>query len=304
MSYRLSLAAPVPGALRAAAAEQLEDAARGLRNPGDDLEGAVHSARKDLKKTRSLLRLAQPGMPGKAYRSENGRLRDIAQSISGARDADVMLATFAERSVGRVPEQAIAALHAQLAEAAARAPSGGGSSVPDDVVPALEVAIEGVATWPLDGCDRATLIAGAARAYRRGKRGLKVAAHDPSVENMHEWRKRAKDLWHAAQILRLADPKRLKAVGRDAHRLSDLLGDDHDLAVLATHAARRMTPSQPDAPALLEMLIARRRAELQKQALRCGKKLYALSPADFTKPIARGWRRRMSPAARPAGEPA
>ena len=64
MSYRMDLDKPVPDALRAGAVERLERAATRLRTDHDsDPAEAVHGARKDLKKTRALLRLARQGLP-------------------------------------------------------------------------------------------------------------------------------------------------------------------------------------------------------------------------------------------------
>jgi hypothetical protein len=42
------------------------------------------------------------------------------------------------------------------------------------------------------------------RIYRRGRKAMQHAQADPTNENLHEWRKRVKDLWHAEQILRPA----------------------------------------------------------------------------------------------------
>ena len=98
MPYRLDLAADPADALRAAVREQLDDAVRHLRDDrGGDLAEAVHEARKDLKKARSLLRLARPGLPGDVYRRENGALRATGRSLSGARDAEIGRASCRER---------------------------------------------------------------------------------------------------------------------------------------------------------------------------------------------------------------
>src|SRR4051794_27463324 len=97
----------VPTAVRAVAVEQLDDAIRRLgEDYAHDPVTAVHEARKDLKKTRSLLRLVRTGMDPEARRAANGALRDIAASLAGSRDADVMVATASalrKRFPGKVP---------------------------------------------------------------------------------------------------------------------------------------------------------------------------------------------------------
>lgn len=79
----------------------------------------------------------------------------------------------------------------------------------------------------------------------------------------------------------------MRALGRDAHRLSDLIGEDHDLAVLEQHATRHRSQLPNDAAfTALVGLIARRRRKLQRQALRRAPRLYRTKPSK----LARRWR--------------
>ena len=127
MPYRLDFAEDVATSVRRSAREQLDDAATRLRDQhGDDPVEAVHGARKDLKKARSLLRLARPGLDGHAYRRLSDELRDAGRRLSDRRDADALAATvddLAERYVGQLPEQRFAQLRAQVAGGAGPAPA-------------------------------------------------------------------------------------------------------------------------------------------------------------------------------------
>ena len=278
MSYRLDLAAPVADALRATAIERLERAADRLREDhGDDPVGAVHGARKDLKKARALLRLARPAMPAKAYRAENRRLRELGRELSGGRDADVMVET-ADAVAGALPGRQASALHRRLAARAAEVRAAG---VPDGLADALAEAANRAAAWPVEDANAATLRQGAAQAYRRGRKALAAAALDPSPERLHEWRKRVKDLWYHHRLLRDAWKGPMKAYADEYDELGSLLGDDHDLAVLA-RALNGDAPPPPsvDVPALLEA-IAARRGELQRQAFALGRRAYAEKPRAF-----------------------
>ena len=38
------------------------------------------------------------------------------------------------------------------------------------------------------------------RGYRRGRHAFERARTKPTVDNLHEWRKRAKDLWYALRL--------------------------------------------------------------------------------------------------------
>jgi CHAD domain-containing protein len=285
MSYRLDLGAPVPDALRAVLVERLEHAHNALRDADpDDAATAIHSARKDIKKARALLRLARPDLPEETYRGENDALREIARSLTAAREADVLAETFelvATRLVGRVPELELDALRVRVTELAASlrpTDTDGAGAIPEQTAGALAAAAARARALELDRCDTGTLVAGSVRAYARGVKALSVAHHDTTALNLHDWRKRAKDLWYQQRLLRDAWPELLKAQADAADRLTKLLGDDHDLAQLAEHL--------PDEPEVLEA-ITELRAEIQAEAWQIGRRLYAEKPKAFGRRLAR-----------------
>jgi hypothetical protein len=122
---------------------------------------------------------------------------------------------------------------------------------------------------------------------------MNAAAEEPSTENLHEWRKRVKDLWHAEQILRTASPKKMEKLAKRTHKLSDLLGDDHDLAELRHYAAtHRQCFDGRVAQVALVAVIDRRRKDLQRRALSLGAKLYQRSPKRFVGSIKRRFNQR------------
>jgi CHAD domain-containing protein len=131
--------------------------------------------------------------------------------------------------------------------------------------------------------DAAAMARGLARAYKRGRNAFERADADPTTANVHEWRKRVKDLWYQLRLLRDAWPQVLKATGAEAKALSQDLGEDHDLAVLAQ--LLRDDPEVTAEPSadrdrLLE-LIGQRREELLEQSRARAHRLYAESPKAF-----------------------
>jgi CHAD domain-containing protein len=249
---------------------------------------AVHEARKALKRLRALLRVSRDFLGDERYRRENVILRDAGRSLSGARDTQVLLDTLddlAERFPGEVPDGAWSrlrdAMSAEAQSAEADHDSDGGAAG------ALADARARVATWPLpDRGGPGSLASGLRRIYRRGRRALRAAAAQPSTENLHELRKRAKDLWYAAQLLRPASPKRMRTLGLRAHRLSDLLGDDHDLAVLLDRARAQPELLDPGELELLARVIERRRELLQREALARAARLYRRKPRKLIRRLA------------------
>lgn len=293
MAYRLDLADDLPPSLRRCGAEQLADAARRLREDhAEDPVEAVHEARKDLKKSRSLLRLARPCLPRRFYRSENEALTEIARSLSATRDADVMVQTvdaLAERYVGRLPKKAFRELRTPFARAARASRPLAEGTVAAGVADALDAAAARAGSWPVEACDIVSLRAGAVRAYDRGRQAMRRAQKDPSTERLHAWRKRVKDLWYHTRLLEDAWPGMARAQAAEAHVLSDLLGDEHDLAVLAERlrAGETAAARAPiDHGAVLE-LIDERRAELRAEAHRLGARLYAEPAKAFGRRLGR-----------------
>src|SRR4051812_44559056 len=189
MTYSLSLD-DLATSVKRVAGEQLGAAADGLDQPDDPVE-AVHDARKRLKKTRALLRVARPAMRPDAFRAYNRELRDQGRSLSGARDADVMVETvdaLAAHNARHVKRAHFMAVRGRFVARAAGA-------LPEHRVPALA---DGVDRWPLGGISADTLVDAVTRTYRRGR---KAAANPATTENLHEWRKRVKDLWYQARLL-------------------------------------------------------------------------------------------------------
>jgi CHAD domain-containing protein len=152
------------------------------------------------------------------------------------------------------------------------------------VMEILSAARARLADWPLERDDFEALRPGLERMYRRGKRDFRAVREEPSVEGLHEWRKRAKELWYHHSLLGSLWKPVMDAVGDEAHELSDLLGDDHDLAVLLAWARANADP----APELVEA-VEERRAELQHDALELGARLYADRRKDFIRRLEQWW---------------
>ena len=110
--YRLEPDEPVSSEILRCATAQLDRAVTELTDRvEDDPEKAVHAARKAIKKERTLLRLTRGSISDRRRRQENDALRQVARSLSAARDAEALLATLddlAKRYVGQVPEASFA----------------------------------------------------------------------------------------------------------------------------------------------------------------------------------------------------
>jgi CHAD domain-containing protein len=284
MAYRFMQGEDVPTGVRRIAQERLDHALEQLRGKADSTPSeAVHEARKDMKRLRGLLRLVRGEIGDDSYQRENANARAVGRLLSDARDADVMAETL-----GALDCEASPGLRAALTT------DGGDDErqvAAQQAIELLEGAWDRLGEWPLEHDGFKALEDGLGRTYRGGRKAFRRAQEDPSDENLHEWRKRAKDHWYHQQLLQEAWPETLGPAADQAHELSDRLGDDHDLAVLATWAKDHAAEAG-GLYALQELseAIGRRRTELQADAFELGERLYAEKPKAFTPRLGGYWR--------------
>lgn len=282
-SYRLKgKETPTEGIRRIALgrAQEAVEEVRDARNGGDFAE-SVHGARKDLKKLRSVLRLIREELGEEVYRAENQRYRDAGRGLGQSRDAEVKTETlsalrgrFGEELPSDLADAWLAALERERDEIVERTSGGDAESL----VAEIEAGLEEISKWQIENDSWELVEAGLVRSYRRGRRAMKRTRSDPRAENVHEWRKRTKDLWYQLRILRNACPPVISEMAAEAHELADLLGDHHDLAVLAEDLATREIAGDRDAA---RVVIDHRQSELLKCALELGERLFAEKPKAF-----------------------
>jgi CHAD domain-containing protein len=247
------------------------------------------------------VRLARGAIGDEIYRRENAAFRESGRRLSGVRDASVLIETLdkLEKVSGdELPIGSTAKLREGLAHERKQALESlrADDAVGAAVVADIEEARTRTASWTFETQGFEALEPGLRRIYRRGRKAMRRAQADPINENLHEWRKRVKDLWHAEQIVRPAAPKKLKKRAKRAHALSDLLGDDHDLAQLRLYAGRHLDSlTDRVARVALAAVIDRGRNELQRKAFALGAKVYRRSPKRFARAIERGWSKRARP---------
>lgn len=252
---------------------------------------AVHEVRKCFKKVRAALRLVREDLGDDVYREENWCFRDAARPLTKVRDAEMLVETLdklTQQFAEVIESGAFAKIHeallANLREVTRRV-------LDEDRAFA---AVEEVATcalarlpdWRIERDGWAALESGLRRVYRTGHRALTLAVENSSVENLHEWRKQAKYLWHQLQLLEAAWTGSEKELVDQTHKLSQLLGDDHDLAVLReTLAADPLAYGGHRILKGVFAVIDRRREELERQAFALGRSVYKDSPKVFTSRI-------------------
>lgn len=292
MAYRFEPDESVREAITRCAGEQLDRAVQELSpETENDPVAAVHAARKAVKKERALLRVAQGTLGSRQRATENGALRDAARSLSGVRDADVMIQTLDElshRFSGQLPESAFAAVRKQLKPRRSSERARGTAKLSAEAMQDLSAVRARVDDWKLERDGWGAIDDGLLRTYRRGRESFWQAREEPSLENLHAWRKRVKDLWYQLRLLTPVCGPTVGGQAEEAHRLADCLGDDHDLGVLKQTLLQIGRDLAIDLDGLLG-LVDYRRGELQTEAMHVGQRLYAEKAKPFGRRIHRYW---------------
>jgi CHAD domain-containing protein len=277
------------------AIELLHDEGTGGRGDGRALnKEAVHETRKALKRLRALVGLLREELGEQQFRREHEILRDAARRLAGARDAEVMVDTLdallqrhprklaRQRSLIELRERLVAervvAAQRTLGDQATRA----------EVLRELRGLRERARCWGLPDRPGISMVEHDLwRIYRQGRERKRLLARGKGgARELHEWRKRVKDLRYAAEILGL------RPLARRAEKLGDLLGEEHDLVVFA---AQLPPPGQAPfkgkrgrrARKALLGKIAQRRRRLRKRALHEGERLYRHKPKKLIRRVRR-----------------
>jgi len=266
-AFELDPRLPPARAVRSAAQAQFDRALAALAR---GVAGAVHDTRKVCKKLRALLRLIRP-LLGRAYLAENARLRDAGRVLSQGREASVLVET-ADRLFG-----ADAGLE-PLARRIREWPH------PETAVPfeearqLLEIGRQRAGEWPIRKLSTGQLMVGLLAGYRRARRAWQGARRSPTPLALHEWRKQAKYHGYQAALLSRLWPDARTRVHR-LKKLSDLLGEHHDLHVLAMLLRRRKADvGSPERLPAARKRIRDAQAECTREALALGKLLFSAGP--------------------------
>src|SRR5262245_43601634 len=94
VAFRIKPGEALPHAIRRMARAELADARDVVTAPRRSVDERVHDLRTAIKKVRALIRMVKPEAPRRRIRGADRRLKNVADAVSGARDAEVVLTTF------------------------------------------------------------------------------------------------------------------------------------------------------------------------------------------------------------------
>jgi CHAD domain-containing protein len=270
-----------------------EYANRSSRGSRDEM---VHEVRKSLKKLRTILRLVRPGLSGKIYRRENRAFRDISRPLTDVRDATILVEAL-DKTAGKAGPGSRRRPFGNVRKELLRHQRDVRDKILTEedtfksVDSGMKDALDRLDEWT-DVKDRwSSVEEGVQRVYRRSRRAFTAVTQTPTVEHLHEWRKQARYFRHQLELLRPLKPGVLGPLARKTDRLGELLGDDHDLAMLRREVAgdpERFGGTQTVTPLLGR--IDQRREKLEHQAVALGREVFKPAPDDFVRRLHTYWK--------------
>lgn len=292
MAFRFRTDEGTAAGFRRMASNQISRASRHLAE-SEDQAVAIHEARKCLKRLRALLRLVRPALGSEVYRRENARFRDIGRMLAASRDRHVLRQTIAGLAdAADQPQQA--ALHA-LTDVLSK--DAGEGSLPADAtlvmeaaIAALEKAKKDFRKLRLEFRSGDPVRVGVKRNYRDAQKALDTAVANPDDETLHEWRKTVQIHWRHMLLLSEAWPEYFTLRSNAARELSDLLGVDHDLAVLMefVSSGEGQAIGRKNAEAVIA-LASERQLTLRSNAFASGAFLFAEDAKALSKRVSQYW---------------
>lgn len=289
MAYRFKVGEPITAGVRRVANEQIDRAEQRL-SEASGTAASVHETRKSLKRIRALLRLVKPGLGHKVFRRENARYRDIAHLLANERDQQVLADMAAALEARGGPAAAgLATIRAALAAQTVAAPEQGAATL-ERALALLRTARGAAHRLKIEGSGFEPVVQGLALSYRNCRSTYRAAYAEPSDEAFHEWRKCVQHHWRHMLLLSPAWPDYIGARARAARELSQILGRDHDLAMLTAFLASEQAPhlSARDA-ARVRALCRACQAETRAAARPHAERLLAEGPDGLVRRISVYW---------------
>jgi CHAD domain-containing protein len=275
--------------LRRVSEELLQDLLQIMRQ--ERLMGErLHDARKAIKNLRAILRLTRGALIDEARKVRNQAFRNLTGPLSGPRDATVTLAAFEkayhESLNGDARQNAeplwASNLHRSLADKAhALIPAESYRHAAEEVgrlggqlLPFEDARDRGAQPQTRNRDDWDSIVGEGLRKTYRRSRGLarQVAANaEPSDEELHELRKRVKDLEY--QLTLFKKVKGIKPLLRKLDDAGTALGDARDLTMLSDCLAKvpdkaEFTPAERQDYQRLLMQVEEQKQKLHRRALK------------------------------------
>ena len=283
MPFAIRLSQPAAPQLRALARAQIEKA-RALLARRDDVDDAIHDARRAIRRTRAVVAIAVPDRTSPARAAIEDPLRIAGRALSKLRDAHSSLEAldWLERQepafAGPVLRHRIRLGLRRAHRDAMRA----ASPLLRECDDALQAAL--ACEFVRDDA-RLDPLVGLANAYGRARRRSRDAGSGQE-DDVHRFRRRVRTYYWKLELMRELRPALLAAESADVRAIAQGLGRSRDIQLLADRVARLRDANMPPVRRAIARL-RERSALLQGEAMALARVAFA----ESTRAASRRWGR-------------
>ncbi len=245
----------------------------------NETEMLIHEYRKIVKRIRAILRLIRPLLKEKTFFDLDFELSQIAKSIATARDTGVNLRSLLkldsiskEKLPKEIKTRAITELSKQY-KLAYLDSEGGLNDRLEGVLFHLHIFLNKLNKTELGQSKPDQMFRSLTKSYYKAARLYKDAYSSLDKEVIHKWRKSNKRLLLQLIYFPLDLVKEEKIVSQ-LHKLTDILGTDHDYAELESNLSHNLNLTF-DEVQILHRIIDNLRLKIQKKAFEIGRELYS-----------------------------
>ena len=281
MSYRLENSETLSFGLKRIVLELIDNSVFNFAKGNGSFKEDVHETRKNFKKTRTVLRLIRSDIGVDSFRIENSFYRDSGRILSDLRDSTVLIETFDKLLKNSELEMSnfdfsifrnfLVEKHKNISANKHKK-----SEVINSLSTDLLLARSRVFDWPISGDNFKIIKKNLRRIYKQGQRDMYAVFNEAIKENVHEWRKRVKNLWYSMRILSNLWPEIMSPLVTLLGKLSDILGDTNDMFLLKERIITNQSKFKDDQHTKeLINFIDRRIIDLLRDARSIGRKVYS-----------------------------
>ena len=281
MSYLLENNETLSFGLKRIVLELIDKSVFNLAKGNGSFNEDIHDTRKNFKKVRTVQRLIRSNIGEESFQIENSFYRDAGRTLSDLRDSTVLIITFDKLLKNSELEMSnfdfsvfkdfLIEKHKTIRIAKSKK-----SAVINSLSTDLLLARSRVFDWPLSGDDFKLIKRNLQRIYEQGQNYMYAVFSEAIKENVHEWRKRVKDLWYAMRILSNLWVEIMNPLVILLGKLSDTLGDANDLFLLKERIISNQSKFKDDQHTReLINFIDRRIIDLLRDARTIGRKIYS-----------------------------
>lgn len=219
--------------IKSAVKKILHKGVKALENNETNKSELIHDSRKRVKNIRAILKLIQGEVGQKDFKQLNNTLRNLNRKSANIRRVYVMLDIIENESKTNTDystKKMLTGLKQDIeSEMISLQPKININRMLTEYTDSFHLFEGRVSTWNFERKNFSLIKDGLTSIYSQGRELHKNSTKTKEANTYHEWRKNAKDLLYAFEILRKSWSPILKSYNREIKILTEYIGEMHDL---------------------------------------------------------------------------